>query len=473
MNSACIHQLIIMAFALLLCGGCQLRHPPQNSTSLPVPTPQQWTASASARSGEPLVWFDDLTDPVLAQLINEGIGKNFSLKSAAARVRTAHARARLVGADLLPVADLEFAAARRRTTSSGQGSINSSFGLNGELRWEVDLWNRLALTEQAAISEAAAAVADRQAAELSLAANIGRSWYRLTENHLQVQLAEQTEASYRQSLGVIEEQYRSGLTSALDLRLARTALTNSQAARAELVRIRDEEQRNLELLLGRYPAGEISGAEMLPPLRNGVPAGLPSTLLERRPDLQAAALLLEAAEQRSAAAQRNRLPLFQLTTSAGTASDKLYRLLDWDYLVWSLAGSVAQSVFDGGRRTAEQDIASAQVEQQLVAYADLLLDAFREVETTLVAEGSLQQQELALQLSVDEAVEAQLLAEQRYRQGLEGIITLLDTQRRSFVAQVSLLRTRRLRLNNRIDLHLALGGAFSAQEQRSEMRETP
>ena len=94
----------------------------------------------------------------------------------------------------------------------------------------------------------------------------------------------------------------------------------------------------------------------------------------------------------------------------------------------------------------------------------LLLDAFREVETALVAEGSLLRQELALQLSVDEAVEAQLLAEQRYRQGLEGIITLLDTQRRSFVAQVSLLRTRRLRLNNRIDLHLALGGAFAAKE---------
>lgn len=466
-------QLLLSALLLLLLVGCQALRTPVAVVPQPLLAPQQWSSAAETGSSEPLSWLADFSAPHLELLIAEGIGQNFSLKVAAARISAAQARARLAGADLLPSAALDFSAARRRTSNSGSGAIGNNFALNGALRWEIDLWGRLSQTEQAALSDAVASVADHNAAQLSLAANIARGWFRLTEAELQLQLTSETEESYQQSLAVIEEQYRSGLTSALDLRLARTALTNAQAAKAERQRSLDQERRNLELLLGRYPAGQIAGADSLLPLRKQIPLGLPSTLLERRPDLQAAALRLRAAGHRSSAAQQNRLPIFQLTTSAGTASDKLYQLLDWDYLLWSLAGSLTQSVFDGGRKTAEQDLARAQVDQQLAEYAVAAQIAFAEVEVALAAENSLQQQELALQLSVDEAQQAQTLAEQRYRQGLEGIITLLETQRRAFTARIAQLRTSRLRLENRIDLHLALGGSFADPAQSAEIMESP
>jgi NodT family efflux transporter outer membrane factor (OMF) lipoprotein len=468
-----LYRLLILILVLMPLCGCWWHTPGARVESPQFKPPQHWSTIARDDGQEPLIWLEDLTDPRLEQLIVEGVGQNFSLKAAAARMAAASARARLVGSDRLPAADLEFSAARRRSVSGGSGSTGSSIGLNGAVRWEIDLWQRLSYAEQAALSEAAATTADYRAAELSLAANIARGWFRLTEAELQLQLAEHTEESFRQSLQIIEEQYRSGLTSALDLRLARSSLTNAQAARADRERLLDSEQRALELLLGRYPAGRITGATKLLSLREKVPAGLPSSLLDRRPDLRAAALRLQAAGQSSAAAQRNRLPVFQLTGAAGTAGDKLYQLLDWDYLVWSLAGSLTQSLFDGGRRAAEQDIAVAEVDRQLADYADVMLIALREVEVALAAENSLQQQEQALRLSVEESLEAQNLAEQRYRQGLEGIITLLETQRRAFTAQIAQLRTSRLRLENRVDLHLALGGSYTPRVQMPEMTESP
>jgi NodT family efflux transporter outer membrane factor (OMF) lipoprotein len=452
---------LLLLLALLVCSGCQ-----GLKVSAPVeprlnPAPERWTARPAAAEEESAAWLDSLVDPQLKQLIAEGLSQNFSLQTAAARIRAARARARLAGADRLPTADLTFSAARRRTFGADTGATENNFSLNGLLSWEVDLWNRLGHAEQAVLQDLAAAVADDQAARLSLAASIARGWFRLTEAALQLQLANQTENSYGHSLQVIEEQYRSGLTSALDLRLARSSLSDARAGRAERERLADLARRDLELLLGRYPAGRIGAAESLPNLKGQVPAGLPSTLLDRRPDLRAAARRWQAADQRLAAARQNRLPVFQLTTAAGTASDKLYQLLDWDHLLWSLAGSLTQALLDGGRRTAEQDLARAQMEQQLTEYGAAALVAFGEVEAALAAEESLRQQEQELQLSAEEALQAQILAEQRYRQGLEGIITLLETQRRAFNARIGLLRASRLRLENRIDLHLALGGAFA------------
>lgn len=458
---------------LLLVGGCSLWPLPTVDDSLPLELPQEWQAAVPGENDGSVARLDSFADPVLQQLIAEGLQRNFSLQSISSRVAVAAAQAKAAGAELLPAAELDFSAARRRTQSSGKTAIGNSFSLNGSVSWEPDLWQRLSAGEQAAARDVSAAQADYRAAQLSLAAAIARNWFRLTEADLQLQLAQQTVASYRQSLQVVEEQYRRGLTSALDLRLARSALNNAQADEAERQQLLLSEKRQLELLLGRYPAAELSAARQLPQPTGPIPAGLPSTLLERRPDLQAESLRLQAAGLRSVAAERNRLPLFGLTGSAGTASDRLYRLLDWDYLVWSLAASLTQSLFDGGSKTAEQQLARAQFEQQLADYAEIALTAFGEVEAALSAEDTLKRQAQALQLAVVEAEAGRVLAEQRYRQGLEDIITLQETQRRAFGARSSLLRSERLRLENRIDLHLALGGSLATDVQPEQNTESP
>ena len=464
--------LLAMLISLLLCSCSRQITPPDYQAQVPA-APTLWSASQFANQTPPAGWLDSIADRQLETLVAEALQGNFNLQRLAARISNARARARIAGAELSPTTDLQFTAARRQTGSSGSSSISNNFALQGALSWEVDLWSRLSYGKQAAVSEVGAAQADRQAAQLSLVANVARNWFQLTEAGQQLQLAEATETSYRQSLQIIEEQYRSGLNSALDLRLARSSLANAKSIKAGRQRQLDQLRRELEILLGRYPAGTLEGAERLPQLALEVPAGLPSTLLERRPDLQAAALRLTASSQRSAAASLNHLPIFQLTATAGTASDKLYQLLDWDYLLWSLAGSLAQPLLDGGRRSAEQELAASLTEELLADYATSALNAYREVEETLAAEAYLQQQEKALQTAVAEATEAQALAEQRYLQGLEGIITLLETQRRAFSAQIALLASSRQRLENRINLHLALGGPFAAGQEPLTAEDSP
>jgi len=464
------NKLIILLLFLLQILGC--RHQLQHSKPVEMQPPPQWSAKTSTVEGEPSVWLDSFNAPQLFPLINEALQQNFSLQSAAARIRAAQARARQAGAALLPDAALDGSAARRKIQGSGS-TIDNSFALTGRIQWDIDLWNRLDLEARAAGVEAAAAADDYRAAQLSLAARIARSWFRLIEVKLQQQLSAQTVSSYRQSLQVIEEQYRRGLNSALDLRLARSQLSSAEATLAERNRLFDNEQRTLEQLLGRYPAGTLAATDQLPELTEAIPVGLPSSLLQRRPDVRAAELRLQAVELRAAAEERNWLPGFSLTGTAGTASDRLYQLLDWDTLVWSLAASLSQSLFDGGRDSAARQLAAAQRDEQLTGYAETLLNAFREVETALATEASLQNQQQALAQTVSEAEEAEQLAEQRYRQGLEGIITLLETQRRAFSARSSLLQTSRLRLENRVDLHLALAGPLNAATQLPAGMERP
>jgi NodT family efflux transporter outer membrane factor (OMF) lipoprotein len=461
--------IILLSAIVLSAAGCVPKTAPaEPQRQLPHP-PAGWTALTTETSAPPSAWLNSFADPQLVKLVDEALQGNYNLQLLAARIKTAAARARIAGAELSPTAELQFGAARRQSNSNGSAAIENNFSWQGSLSWEVDLWKRLGYGKQAALNEVEASLADRQAAQFSLAANVARNWFRLSEAELQLQLASDTEASYRQSLQVIEEQYRSGINSALDLRLARSSLANAQSIRADRQRQLDLQRRELEILLGRYPSGTLQTAGRLPLLAMAVPVGLPSTLLQRRPDLQAAALRLTAGSQRFAAADLNRLPIFQLTAATGAASDRLYQLLDWDYLLWSLAGSLVQPLFDGGQRSAEQDLAAGQVEELLADYASSALNAYREVEAALAAESYLQQQERALQTSATEAIEAQALAEQRYRQGLEGIITLLETQRRAFSARLTLFATSRQRLENRINLHLALGGPFAAaQEAKSD-----
>ncbi len=447
--------------AVLLLSACQSLAPAVDPQAQLPQQPERWASDPQVSSQAPTDWLNDFDDSKLTNLVTEALQHNFSLQAVAAQMSAVQAQADIVGAALLPDLDLDFFASRRKTGSGDNQRISNNFDLAGTISWEVDLWQRLAHTERAALAEAAASANDYYAARLSLAAVIARQWFLVNEAALQQQLAERTEESFRKSLQVVEQQYRSGLSSALDLRLARSNLAAAQSNKSLTDRQHSERQRELETLLGRYPAGRLKTPASLPELTRPVPAGMPSQLLDRRPDLAAAAQRQAAAQERSNAAQKNHLPSFFLTASGGTASETLSRLLDWDYLVWSLAGSLAQPLFDGGRRGAEQDLALARLDEQTAIYAETALTAYREVETTLAAEAYFQQQETALQWATEESAAAQLLAEDRYRQGLNDIITLLETQRRAFVAESSLLTTKRQRLENRINLYLALGGPFA------------
>ena len=465
--------IISLAVMTILIPGCAtLPAPPAGSATPDLP--QAWSTASSAVS-EPVMpgWLDDFHAPGLDVLVDEALRTNPDLKIMVARVTAAQARAQAAGATRRPNVSLEFTARRGKRAPSGlaasSANLISTFGLDANIAWEVDLWNRLGDEAKASVADVYAVEADYAAARLILAANVARTWSSATEASAQVRLSERTVASFRQVRTVIEERYRAGLTTALDVRFARENVATAESFLAQRRREADALSRALEILLGRYPAAVLTMDISLPRVRKAVPAGLPAEILARRPDLRAGEMRLEAAGSRLSAARKNRLPGIRLTGSTGTASAELSNLLNWDQLVWSLLAGITQPIFSGGRLSAEQTLAEAGHQEAWAAYAQMVLTAFREVETTLSAESFYNIQETALGVASEEAQAAAVLAFEHYGQGLIDIVTLLDAQRRAFTAESDRLRTIRQRLNNRVDLYLALGGDFNSDENNEKV----
>jgi len=454
----------------LLSAGCTVL--PVEPLETPA-APARWSAQFPQAPGAPQHWLEDFDAPHLQALVNAALAHNHDLQAAAARVAAARARARIAGAPLLPDAELGLDAARSKQRISGGSSSRtaSSFELEAAVSWDPDVWGRLGNAARAAAVDAEAARADYRGARLLLAADVARSWFAAIEAELQLQLAARTVESFRDSLAVIEERYRAGLNTALDVRLARENVASGENVLASRRRERDAVLRTLEMLLGRYPRSELTVDAILPAVREAVPAGLPAELLGRRPDLVAAERRLQAAGERLEEARKNRLPSVRLTASGGTASSQLRELLDWDNLVWSLLAGITQPLFQGSRLSAEQALAQADRREAWAAYAQTVLTAFREVETALAAEAHYVEQEAALRRASEEAGAAADLALARYSQGLTDIVTLLEAQRRAFNAESTRLRTARERLANRVALHLALGGDFGDPEQVAQQGE--
>jgi NodT family efflux transporter outer membrane factor (OMF) lipoprotein len=411
----------------------------------------------------PLVqdWVADLGDPRLEALVAEAAGSNFDLHAAAARLDAALARADLEAASARPRVDASGNASRRGSgTERGARVYSNSFDARFDAAWEADLWGRLSDATQAAALEARASAADLRAARLSVAADVAGAWFDAVEAALQLDLAEETLRNFEDNLEIVESGFRAGLNSALDVRLERANLAGARS-RVEARHVdSDRAVRALEVLLGRYPGAALAPGAELPALSVPVPAGLPAELLERRPDVRAAGLRLEASDRRVDEARKARLPALRLTGAGGFGSTELRDLLDFDSLLWSLAAGLLAPVVDGGRIDARVAIERARTDEALADYARVLLTAFREVETTLASEAYLQRQEAALREASAESDRATALALERYRRGLVDIVTWLEARRRAFDAKSTLIAVSNRRLQNRIALHLALAGDF-------------
>lgn len=452
--------IVIIALGSWGCRG------PQNSdlsfAGLELPaTFGSGTTNAPAGAG----WLVDFQDSTLHALVREALSNNPDLRVTAAKLETAQANAAISGTTRTPTLSVRAQASRtKRNSASGfkiVSSRNNRFSPTLELAWEADVWGRLGDTARAARLDAEAAAANLHAARLSLAANTAKGWFNLTEAELQLQLASQTYRSYTNNLAVLEDALQRGLSKALDVRLMRTSVRNAENTVQLRLRERDGARRSLEVLLGRYPRSELALADELPKLATAVPAGLPAQLLERRPDIRAAQANFFASHQRVNAAQKERLPQISLTSSAGTSTDELKDVLDVNNNIWSLAANLTKPIFDGGKIRAQIDRAKAQREEARHAYVQAALQAFAEVETALAAEKFLTAQSTALAASVEESTEAEELAQDDYLAGLADIVTVLESQRRVFDARRALLELQNLRLQNRIDLYLALGGEFA------------
>lgn len=463
MISRKITILIFICLALLFFTACS-EFTPRDKTGIKVP--DSWHADAiKAKFNASTGWLNDIEDPYLKLLAIEAIERNHTLQAAKARVQGAAALSRIAGAPLIPASEIGADALRTR---SDRETVNS-FSLSGTISWEADLWGRLGNGAKAAVYDEKAVHADYNAARLSLAAEVSLAWVAVIEARQQEELAVKTGESFRHALNIIEERYRLGLNTALDVRLARAEVASADNDIVRRRRELDALKRRLEVLTGRYPSAELEATDSLPKIRKPVPPGLPSELLGRRPDLVAAELRLSSAGEKFQQAGKNRLPSIRLTASGGYGSSDLDDLLKADSLVWNFVAGITQPLFQGGRLKAEEALAKSAQAEALEEYAGAVLLAFREVETALAGEALYEEQLIFLDGACRESAIAVELALSQYAEGLTDVNTLLQAQQRAFNAKSTSLRTERERFDNRINLYLALGGDFLTTENGKQL----
>ena len=398
----------------------------------------------------------------MVSLVGEAQRANPSLQASAARVDQAAALAKVAGAERFPGIGAGSQAGRQKQNFLGQTSTDNNFGVSLQAAWEVDLWGKVKDGAEAAIADAEAQAQADRALRSSLAAQVSKAWLAVAESNEQVALAEQAVKSREESSTLVRERFERAIAedggSAAQVRLSETELAT---AKSDLERRRGERKRalrQLELLLGRYPSGAVSGAVRLPKLPPAPPAGLPSELLLRRPDILQSERRLAAAGRRSDQAVKARYPSISLTGSLGTTTDQLEKILSSSSGVWSLGGSLTQPIFQGGRIQGGIEQADAAEREAVANLQRVVLDAFGEVEQSLVTEIYLRRQESEIARAVELSKDASARAGEEFRNGTGGVLTFLAAQNREIEASSSLVSVRRLLLDNRVNLHLALGG---------------
>ncbi|MGN1056194.1 MAG: TolC family protein, partial [Comamonas sp.] len=250
-----------------------------------------------------------------------------------------------------------------------------------------------------------------------------------------------------------------------DGQLANANLESARAGMLQRQEALEQLLRQLQTLMGQYPSGQLATVHSLPPVPPAPSAGVPAQLLERRPDVRAAQLQLQAAGYRLQAAETALLPSLSLSGSAGFSAARFADLLSSSNVLWSIAGRVLQPIFQGGRLRAQIDASDAQRDEALGAYAETALNALMEVETALAIDQLLLQREQSLERSATAAEEALRVSYNRYRQGIDPFLNVLESQQRALDGRSAQITAHHARLENRLALHLALGGGFENTSQ--------
>jgi NodT family efflux transporter outer membrane factor (OMF) lipoprotein len=478
--------LPLLLLLVLLVTACA-KAPPRTEPELEVVPPDAWSVDGVSRSPIDSEWWASFDDPTLNELVGLAIERNWDLRAALARVERAQAQARIAGADLKPTVDVGLNGARQKINfrgfdfggGSGPGGGGSDvisntftgYDLSLRVNWEIDLWGRLRAAASAAAADVQASESDLRGARQSIAGLTAKLWFSIAEAREQVDLAESSVESFRGVADKIRDRYERGVRPPIDLRLALSNLTAAEASLQARRRQLDALVRQLEVLLGDYPDRDLEAhyaVEQLLPVPPPVPAGLPAELVARRPDLVSAERRLAAADRRLVSARRALYPRLALTGSGGSSTLALGDLLDGDFSVWSLAANLTQPIFQGGRLRANIAGSAATRDEALALYAGSVLQAYAEVESRLAAEGFLRRREGHLAESARQLIAAEKLSGERYRIGVGTYLELLESQTRAFVTQSELLSVRRQRLENRVDLHLALGGGFEYEDDTAQ-----
>jgi len=463
-------RLFLIPLLLMLLAGCALGPDYQRPAAL-VPVQYKndapWKTVAPSDQVEKGKWWEIYADETLNGLEEQTLAANQSLKAAHARLTQAYAAAGISKADQLPRLDLNASGQRSRflLNQFGLGSGPSGvtfnyFSIPLALNYEVDLFGRVKRSIEASNADAASATADYQNILLVLQADLARSYFGLRTLDTEISLLQRTVELRKESLKMVQSQFKHGLVGQLDLLRAQTELATTDAENLGLQKQRNELENTLAILSGQPPSSFSLAAAPLRVKIPQLPPGLPSSLLERRPDIAAAERQMAASSARIGVAKTAFFPAISLTGNAGFGSSQIDGLFNWDNRSWGLGPAISLPIFEGGRNRANLARAKAAYEEAVANYRQQVLVAFGEVENSLNGLQLLDRQAQSLQQAVDTATKASQISEKRYKAGLVSYLEVIDSQRSALLTERQLNQNQGQQMTTSLLLVKALGGGW-------------
>jgi NodT family efflux transporter outer membrane factor (OMF) lipoprotein len=427
-----------------------------------VAVPAKWDTPADAHAGETVAagWWQRFGSAELDQLMSEALAANHDLAAAVSRIEQARASSKIARSALAPSVSVSASASRdRRDTSKAKtGSDYTSTQALLSVNYELDLWGGNAASAKAADARVAASVYDRAAIELVLQSDVAADYFQILALKDRLAIARKNLDAAQQLMSLVQVRFDNGAATALDVAQQRTTLLNIQADIPTLEQSLGQTQTALAVLLGRPPQGFAVRGQSLANLKlPAVDAGQPAALLERRPDIRTAEARLIAANADIGAARAALYPNISLSAAVGVEGI----LTGGTSTVASIAASLAQTIFDAGKRQGQVDLAQGARKELVEGYAQSVLVGLKEVEDSLIAESSTRRRSDILVETVGQAREAYRLATVRYQAGLQDLLTVLDSQRSQLSAEDNLVQAQLGRYTATINLFKALGGGWS------------
>ena len=430
-----------------------------------------------------LGWWELFQDEHLQSLIRRALTDNKDMRMAASRVQESRARLSATGADQFPQVTGNASVQRVQPSSAmarqfvppGRGGdlqipATTQHKATADLSFEIDLWGKLRRATEAARADLLAQEWARQTVVLTLVSDLARVYFELHELDVELTIAKLTLKSRREAREIIRLRKMMGQSSALDVRRAEQDVARAEAVIPDLERQIGQREHHLSILMGRNPERVVRGASLrdqsLPP---DVPAGLPSALLERRPDILEAEQRLIAANARIGVAKAAFFPQISLTGNFGAQSLEFSDLFVGASRIWTFGPAVTVPIFDAGRNQANLGVSRAQREQALIAYEQTIQQAFREVEDALLSYQKIRDVRATRERLVTASREAVQLAQFEYLNGQGTSLDVLAAQREAFNAEISLVQTRRDQLIAVVQLYKALGGGWDPEPGSDEL----
>ena len=464
---------IILFGALLFVSGCMMG-PNYQRPTLDNPAAFRYDSLRSDTVIN-LAWWDLFQDTVLQQLINEALENNLNLKTAAARVEEAQAVLGFTKADIYPFLDYTGNATRSNLLpgTGVRGDAQNNFFAALTLSWEIDFWGKYRRANEAARGELLATEYGRRSVAISLISNVASAYFILLDFSKRLEISQRTVVSRQESVRIIRERFDKGYSPEIDLNQAQI----QEAIAASAVPIFQSQvaktEHALSILLGRNPGPILRGTDLseqvVPP---DIPAGIPSDILQRRPDILELEAMLAAQTSRIGVAQALRWPSISLTGALGLSSGDLSSFISSDAVAWSISAGIMGPLFNFGKNKRRVEIERKRTEQMLYQYEQSILASFAEVENALVDVHTIKNEKEARVRQMEAAINASRLSKERYNGGVTSYLEVLDSERSMFDAELGASDVYQRQLNAYVNLYKALGGGWISREEMQNANQT-